>query len=135
MARLQQTSDRLGMKAAEHAEKYWGIKANYHSMKSKTPLRTMSKQSPIPLGGFDSPILQPNIEEDSVQEIEGEGLGGEGQGEEQQVQGQMADEEEEEVDPRELVPATGALIVRVFVTEYLEKYKCGVINWVPYGFA
>lgn len=123
--RLTQTSDRLSFLTSTHADNTFGHERIYRQMPSKTPTRTTSKQSPMPLDQ-QSPVNQPEFgEESSVQEV---GATGDEAGEEGAAAAH--DEIEEEVDPVELVPATGPLIVQVFVTQYLTNHGCGMIRWV-----
>eukprot|EP00392_Amoebophrya_sp_AT5.2_P018976 g19645.t1 len=125
--RLTQTSDRLGFLTSTHADNTFEHERIYRQMPSKTPIRTTSKQSPMPLDQ-QSPVNQPEFgEESSVQEMGATGEAGE--------EGAAAahDDVEEELDPVELVPATGPLIVQVFVTQYLTNHGCGMIRWARSG--
>eukprot|EP00392_Amoebophrya_sp_AT5.2_P013980 g14113.t1 len=127
--RLFQTSERLNFVAAKHSDQNFGNDAVHREMRSKTPCRTLSKesasgcqsQSPLPIA---SPVHQPEFGGADDQNMEDVG--------EQAAQGAAGNNEvepEEEQDPVELVPATGPLIVEVFVTGYFKNYKCGAVVW------
>eukprot|EP00392_Amoebophrya_sp_AT5.2_P016700 g16994.t1 len=121
--RLVVVKDRMVMKTAKHADNCFGL-INPKFMPTPSPLRDPNCKgaditpSPAPIAAL-SPIhpVGSSIRQTPVCEPAGE-----------PSENRDADEPEE-VDPEELVAATGQLICDIYVKHYLREYRLGFVKW------